>query len=109
MLTCPRIASWTAFTAWQEAGWFNAPPHMAVTEMRCDMPCAPELWDAKDGETFRRILSEPGYVVAPPVSMKDCMESLMQDKWAGVAHFPRTPANLLDMLMLVFGKGFLFL
>ncbi len=42
----------TAMVDWNHARMFYCPPNLAVSEMKCSLPCHRELWDAPNATAY---------------------------------------------------------
>ncbi|KAH7012550.1 uncharacterized protein B0I36DRAFT_339614 [Microdochium trichocladiopsis] len=119
--SCIRIANWAAMNAWLQAGWLNAQPAVGVAELRADLPCPLELWQARDAEEFQGLMgaassrqssrltgSPRGGAMqnAPlPSSIAQLAELMMGDErqWRVVAEHVRAGVSRIDLIITVIG------
>lgn len=77
---------------------------MVLSEMRGDLPCADELFEASTAAEFAEVAANSVDTVLPPVPcVKDCISILLQESWSESerAVLPRT--ELRHLLILIFG------
>lgn len=83
---------------------FHYPPLVTIQEMKGDLPCIPELWDASTEEEFYSEISARGQDCwCRLVSVSGAVEVLMRERWATPKDFPVKYATMHDMRLLMFG------
>ncbi|KAK0642434.1 hypothetical protein DIS24_g9031 [Lasiodiplodia hormozganensis] len=64
----PLLATYAFMTDNHLCLFFAHPPQLCLSEMLCDLPCAEDVWDAKDAAEFERLYSQqaPSSSSPPP-------------------------------------------
>ena len=87
----------------------HTPGLATIYEMTADMPALQQLWEAKSATEFEAVITAHGKDCwRRTASLRDCMEALMADPWAGAEGFPLKCISLLDLHLLISGENLLW-
>lgn len=106
-LTRTRAMTWIALGDWHQSGAFHVLPQTTTWEMRCDLPCPRDLWDAKDLTTQAVEAYKQKKRQAPPCldSLKALTKVLMDDHWKPIDLLSFTSIAIEGLELALFGPA----
>ncbi|KAJ3497146.1 hypothetical protein NLG97_g2122 [Lecanicillium saksenae] len=107
--TAAGIATMTAVVDWNHARMFYCPPHLAIAEMKCSLPCHRELWDAPNATAY--IVAKEAIDAASlaskfsfATSIATFISSLMANDWPLHGSFCHLNLTLESLSATSYGK-----
>lgn len=122
------VATWTAVADWHQCGMFRCMPILATTELNCDHPCSPAIWDAPDANEFAIALADDikarhyqystssasstaasssssgaSSSSSAQSSVHEFVDVLMADKWNRAQQCPRESYDVYDLHNAIVG------
>lgn len=103
------VATTTAIMSWQHATMFYYPSAVSLSEMKCNFPCARELWNAKDSTAYRiqRDTLIPIHLAANldmTKSLDAFLKVLLADDWIMPMNLPVGALTMECLFVVITGK-----